>query len=170
MFHDQSDERTTGGGNELAVQLDRGRGVRPDRSQRQLSLHRESGCERYCWVYFRSHDRRSTAITGSPFSTVAAPGRWCFQNEKIPRNSLETGQRHTRQSRVSAEIQGVRSGLCWDHQAFVMCDLRCWHFGGSKLAPACHFQDSQLSLTFPLSSSGGGLPGRPGFARIRTPV
>ena len=42
VFHDHSYERTTGGGDELAVQLGRGRAVRPLRSQRQLFLYRNS--------------------------------------------------------------------------------------------------------------------------------
>jgi len=37
----------------------------------------------------------------------------------------------------------------------------------NRLAPESYLQNDRRSFTFALSSSGGGLPGRPGFGRIR---
>jgi hypothetical protein len=44
---------------------------------------------------------------------------------------------------------------------FVMCKMHGWHFRGTGLARACHFQVDGVVVHSQLSSSGGGLPGRP---------
>src|SRR6266446_721335 len=41
-----------------------------------------------------------------------------------------------------------------------------WHFRGKVLARKCHLQNLALRLTSQVSSSGGGLPGRPGLERV----
>jgi hypothetical protein len=44
--------------------------------------------------------------------------------------------------------------------------LAGWHFWGKGLARKCHLQNLALRLTSQVSSSGGGLPGRPGLERV----
>ena len=64
VFRDHSHEWTAGGGNEVAIQFDRGRAVRPHRPQRQLFLYRNGGWTRDCGLYLQSIDRRSGGYRG----------------------------------------------------------------------------------------------------------
>jgi hypothetical protein len=45
-----------------------------------------------------------------------------------------------------------------------------WHFWGKVRAPKCHLQDSAMRVPSQVSSSGGGLPGRPRLERVGTLV
>jgi hypothetical protein len=66
---------------------------------------------------------------------------------------------------VDESLQNLSKPLSDGRSGFLILHLSIWHFGGCCLAPACHFQFDGVGIHSQVSSSGGGLPGRPEFER-----